>query len=330
MPAVLGAGEPDRLDRFRQLARTRLSLAQLGVAGPAEAYTELVGLLDEEIVESLAAGGVFASTAFLQDRLDAFAESWGGASLRVQRLGDLAVGAFHLGDGPGGNTVRVYGRVGADAGLLAALSRDGRPTVHPSPSGPGGSAQFVVAWEGPSSGHGSRALRLDLVRREGEDVRVVWSTADRYAQGLFVRAYRVRGDEIGLRYELRYPGWTPGCEGQTEEEEVLRLAAPAGTFVRRSRHEYNGWHRDLHRSVMRLFEAIADGDRTALASLVPDRGLRERLPATLRGEPACDAADGSNPAIVSVAATGERRPWQLTFRRHGRLWRLVAAAPVLQ
>jgi len=85
--AGASAADPaDRLDRFRELAASQLGLAQLLESQPpADAYREIYALLDDEIVESLGSGGVFASLEFLQDRLDAFAEVWGGASLRLAR-----------------------------------------------------------------------------------------------------------------------------------------------------------------------------------------------------------------------------------------------------
>jgi hypothetical protein len=108
-----GRAAPDRLDRFRELARTRLGLAELvDPENPTEAYRDIYALLDEEIVESLSSGGVFASLEFLQDRLDGFGEAWGGAHIRLARVGRLLVGAFRLTDGPAGNSVRVYGGVG--------------------------------------------------------------------------------------------------------------------------------------------------------------------------------------------------------------------------
>ena len=71
----------DRLDRFRELAASRLGLAQiLDEESPAEAFREIYALLDDEIVESLHSGGPFAAVVFLQERLDAFAEAWGGIS----------------------------------------------------------------------------------------------------------------------------------------------------------------------------------------------------------------------------------------------------------
>src|SRR5439155_14794 len=80
--------EPDRLERFRELASSRLALGDLAEPdNPAEAYRDIYALLDDEIVESLASGGVFASPEFLQDRLDAFGEAWGGAQIRLARLG---------------------------------------------------------------------------------------------------------------------------------------------------------------------------------------------------------------------------------------------------
>src|SRR5437899_2067537 len=101
-------GAPDRLERFRELASSRLALGDLD-ANPAEAYRDIYALLDDEIVESLASGGVFASSEFLQDRLDAFGDAWGYAQFRLTRLGPLVVGAFRLSDVGGGNSVRVYG-----------------------------------------------------------------------------------------------------------------------------------------------------------------------------------------------------------------------------
>jgi hypothetical protein len=329
LPALVTAGALDRLDRFRELAATRLGLAQTGAVDGPDAYRETYGLLDEEVVENLASGGVFASPAFLQDRLDAFAEVWGGATLRVVRMGPLVLGVFHLGDAPGGNAVHVYGPLDGEPALLTILAREGRPAVHRVAPAPDGAARFVVAWEGAPSGRGTYGLRLDLAHQRADTVRIVWTTADVFPDGLYVRSYGVRGDQITVRYELRYPGWTPGCEGQTEAEEVFRLSPGGDGFARVSRREHNAWHRELHASVTRLVDALGAGDRTALAGLVVDRDLVHRLPAGLQAEPACDAPDGANPERVSVAARGEGEPWQLTFRRTGARWRLSSASPVI-
>lgn len=319
----------DRLERFRELAAARLGLAQvLDVDDPAQAYGEIYALIDDEIVDSLAAGSVFASTAFLQERLDGFAAGWGGAVLRVTRVGPLVVGAFKLGDQPHGNSVRVYGGRRDQAALLAAVFRPGRPVVFPLPPAPDG-AQFLVAWDGPASGRGTRELRLDLLRHSGDGVRMVWSTADLFGDGLMAREWRVGDGQIRIRYELRYPGWTPGCDGQTEQEDLYRLAADTGTFVRVSRRQYDAWHRDFHRAVAAVFSAVAAGDPAALAQAVPDPDLRRRLPTTLRAEPACDASAASG--MVSVAAVADdRKPWNLTFAKRDARWRLVAAAPVIE
>jgi len=327
---TISAGAPDRLDRFRELAASRLNAAQLGPVD-AEALREVYALLDAEIVDSLTSGGVFASREFLQERLDGFTEAWGAAFLDITRLNRLVVGAFHLADAPGANSVRVFGRVGREAALLAALQHDARPRLYPLPPRADGAAQFVVAWEGALSGHGTRSLRLDLVREEPDGVRVVWSTADTIGETLMARSWTVRGGEIAVRYEVRYPGWTPGCEGQTEQEDVYRFSTASGTFVRAARREHNAWHRALRDAAARFFAALAAGDRTALAAFVPDPALREQLPATLSAEPACDAPDGGTAASVSVAAVADgQRPWALTWQRAGAQWRLVAAAPVLQ
>jgi hypothetical protein len=325
------ATEPDRLDRFRALATTQLSLAQVVDGdGASAAYQDVWTLLDEEIVESLAGGGVFASVAFLQERLDAFAEVWGAATLRVSRLGDVVIGVFSLGErATSGNSVRVYGRFRGEPALLAALDHGGRPQLHPLPRSAGVS-QFLIVWEGDRSGHGTRALRIDLLRHEREQLRTVWSTAELFPDGLETRRHTVRGQEIRLRYVKPYPGWSPGCEGQAEWEDVYRLAASASGFVRTERRQFNAWHREMRAVAARVFAALGDADARALADAVPDAALRARLPARLRPEPACDAAEGTTPTTVSVAATTEdQRPWSLVFRRVSARWRLTGAAPVI-
>ena len=163
----------------------------------------------------------------------------------------------------------------------------------------------------------------------GDSVRVVWSTAEVFPLGLVVRSYAVRPNEIRVRYELHYPGWTPGCEAQTEAEDVYRLATDTGVFARPTRTYHQPWHQELHATVWRLFEALGGGDQTTLTTLVPDARLRRRLPAALRAESACDAPeDGPTPRTVSVPASEERTPWELVFRWTADGWRLIRATQV--
>ena len=186
--------------------------------------------------------------------------------------------------------MRVYGRLGGEAALLTTLSREGRPTVYPWCAGAGRRGAVRRRLGGPATGQGIRRLRLDLVRQQGDGVRVVWSTTDLFPDGLMARAVRVRGAEIRVRYELRYPGWAPGCEGQTEQEDVFRLRSTAGALVRRVARQHNGWHRELHAAVARARSTRwPRATRRRLAALVPDLQVRRRLPATLRPEAACDA-----------------------------------------
>src|SRR5262249_52447439 len=63
-----GAG-PDRLERFKELARR---YADAPDAGAGAALSEVLSLIDAEIIESLKSGGPFASSAFLQERLEGF------------------------------------------------------------------------------------------------------------------------------------------------------------------------------------------------------------------------------------------------------------------
>jgi len=328
--AGASAADPaDRLDRFRELAASQLGLAQLLESEPpADAYREIYALLDDEIVESLGSGGVFASLEFLQDRLDAFAEVWGGASLRLARAGGLLVGTFVLDERSDANSVRVYGSLRGEPALLTVLYRAGRPSLSLLPAARETTA-FVVAWEGAASGWGSRPLRLEVLRRDGDRVRVTWSSADLFTEGLLARSWSVRGADLRVRYELRYPGWAPGCDGQTEQEDVYRVGS-TGVVSRVSRQEHNAWHRELGAVVDRLVSALATRDEATLTALVPDRALRSRLPAGLAFDPACDARDSAGGDAVSVAAAAGRHPWTLTFRRPGGRWRLTAAGPVLQ
>lgn len=327
-----GAASPasDRLERFRALAASGLSVAQLLQAdGLSDTHREIYALLDDEIVEGLASGGVFASTAFLQDRLDAFGEAWGGAAIRVAQAGPVLVGSFQLlGDAAVGNSVRVYGRLRDETALLVAFHRPGRPVVHPLPGG--GAPHLLLVWDGPPSGRGSRALRFEVLRADGDSPAIVWTSADAFPDGLVARGHVVRGAEVRIRYELRYPGWTPGCAGQTEQEDTYRWVPATAALTRVGSRQHDAWHRDLHAEAERLFAALAAGDQARLAALVPDARLRARLPVLSR-EPACDAPEGPGRDAVSVAAiSAEGAPWSVSFRRAGGRWRVTGAAPVLQ
>ena len=227
--AGAGAASPagDRLERFRALAASGLSVAHiLQVDGLTDTHREIYALLDEEIVESLASGGVFASTAFLQDRLDAFGEAWGGAAIRIAQAGPVLVGSFQLlGDAAVGNSVRVYGRLRDEAALLAAFHRPGRPVVYPLPGS--GAPHLLLVWDGPPSGRGSRALRLDVLRADGDSPAIVWTSADVFPDGLVARGHAVRGAEALVGDER---GQVHGQHGDVEaahevapEEEVKAL-----------------------------------------------------------------------------------------------------------
>ena len=61
-----------------------------------------------------------------------------------------------------------------------------------------------------------------------------WSTTEAFPDGLLARDYRVREAEVTIRYEMHYPGWAPGCDGQTEGEDVYRFVGERDTLVRRS------------------------------------------------------------------------------------------------
>jgi hypothetical protein len=332
-----------RLDRFRQLATLGLGALELsGAEAPSGVVHDLYTLIDDEILDNLKSGGVFASEAFIQERLDLLSEAWGAARFRVLPLkgGHLLAGAFQLSSGASGNSVRIYSGRGPQARLLGALPGVGAPTLLAVPPTRTGEAQVLVAWAGSASGRGTRTLRLELWRERDGSVNLAWSGEPEGGADGLVRQFALGNTEASFRYEAGYPGWKPGCEGQTEFEDLYRYAPESETFVLVRRRVHDDWHRELHQAFAALLAAINGGDPRALAALVPDGRLRVRLPARLEAEAACDQADGPSPTTASVTAvapaeTGAEgraaapgQPWTLTFRRTPEGWRLAGATPL--
>jgi hypothetical protein len=326
----------DRLDRFREIAAARLSVVEdMGGALDPASQAEVDAILDGEVLDSLAAGGPFASIEFIRERLEAFGEAWGGAALRAEPLGGgLLAGRFRLSAKGVGNSVRVYGPVKGRPALLQAWQEDGVPEVYPWSATAAGGAEFLVSWMGTPTGWGSSPLRLVLWRVRGDVVTAMWRSAERYPDGLWISHAEIKPGRVSLRHEVRYPGWKPGCDVQAEQEDRYR-ATPGGGLVLLSRQLFNGWHRDLQRSATRFFSAIKTGDRKTVADLAPDATVRARLPAGLLPEAACDAQNPDTPgtAIVAAAAPlgdGRRQPWSLWWGLGPSGWRLTGAAPVLK
>src|SRR2546428_1223017 len=98
------AGPADRLDQFRQLARAHASLGHGDADGSPDAYREMYALLDEEIVESLGTGGLYASAGFLQDRLRAVCEGLGRGAGRGRRGWRAVGGGLQMREGPRGHS----------------------------------------------------------------------------------------------------------------------------------------------------------------------------------------------------------------------------------
>lgn len=325
--------EGDRLERFRQLAASRLAALELsGPEASAESFREIYALLDEEVLENLSAGSIFASAAFLQERLDAFSDAWGGSAFRILQLpaGGVAVGSFQLSAGGSGSSVRVYRRAGEVPELVAVIHRPGVPHLFPMPPTRAGQGQFLVVWQGAPSPRGTPAVRIELWRQEGDRVWTAWSPADLLGPDVSATAFEVRGQEFAVRYEARYPGWKLGCEGQTEHVDQYRYAPASEAFVLVRRQVANGWHRELHAIVERLLTALRQGDQRVLSALGLPPELRRSLPDILEREPVCDIVDASRPELVTVSTTapGDPRPWVLRFRQTPRGWRFAGAGRV--
>jgi len=75
------AESEDRRERFKELARRYVE-----TTAPVSAtalLSEIFALADAEVLDNLSTGGPFASAAFIQERLEGFAEEWGGATFRI-------------------------------------------------------------------------------------------------------------------------------------------------------------------------------------------------------------------------------------------------------
>jgi hypothetical protein len=325
----------DRLERFREIATSRLAVVEnTGGALDPSVQGEIDAILDGEVLDSLRAGGPYASAEFIRERLDSFGDAWGGASLRIQSLGDgLLLGRFRLSAKGVGNSVRLYRATREDAALLRAWNEGGVPEAYRWNNPKGGGVEFLLAWAG-EAGAQSWPLRLELWRIRGGTLAPMWRSADRYPDGLWVSSVDIAAGRITLRRELRYPGWKPGCDVQAEQEDRYR-PDPGGGLALVGRQVFNGWHRELQRSATRFFAALATGDRKTLAELVPNASLRARLPRGLLPEAACDSQNPDTPGTAIVAATaplpsGARSPWSLWWSRRSSGWRLTGAAPVLE
>ena len=338
-PARLGAA-PDRLDRFRAVAREQLMTA---TDAPARerAVRDLYELVDAEVLDSLRGDEPFSSVVFIRERLDALMEAWGGATLRVVRIpaagrrAPVTVGLYSLVGVEGSGSLRLFVGSGPGASLAAASTHDGLLDAQVWPAGPDRIARILALWGGPPAAHGVRTLHGELWQaREPDRVERAWSTTTREPEGLAVTEWRTQPGELVVRYQPHYPGWKPGCVDQMEQEDHYRLAADGALAVAR-RQVINAWRRDLGVAADVLFRAIERADARAVARLVPAAAVRARLPAVLVAEPVCEQigpAGARGP--VTMAATevreGGRVPWALSWTRSPSGWRVSSARPVLE
>jgi len=340
--AILTGSAPaqDRLERFRTLGRDGLAAAP-DAAARERALHELYELVDAEVLDSLRGDEPFSSLVFIRERLDALMDAWGGATLRVLRVpgapgrAPLTIGLYSLAGVEGSGSLRIYVGTGGSASLAASSTQDGVLDAQVWPAGPDHVVRVLALWSGASTGAAFRSLRAELWEgRAGDRVVRAWSTAERWPDGLVVSDWRAQPGALMIRHQIQYPGWTPGCPGQTEQEDHFRLA-PSGGLVLVRQQVINGWAREVGAAADRLFRALAADDARALAALVPSPTLRARLPRSLVPEPLCEqpAPPGARSAVTVAASEisdGRRRPWALSWTRSASGWRLSAAAPVLQ
>lgn len=333
------AGAQDRLERFRAIAREQLASAT-DAAERERAAGLLYELVDAEVLDSLHGEEPFSSLVFIRERLDAMMEAWGGATLRVLRVpaagrrGPITIGLYSLTGVEGSGSLRFYTGTGAGAALAGASTHEGLLDAQVWLAGADRVVRVMALWSGPPAAEGVRSLRAELWEsRDPDRVQPAWTIADEWPDGLWVSDWRTQPGELVFRYQPRYPGWKPGCAGQTEYEDRYRLAAAGGLALAR-RQVANAWHRELGAAADRLFHALAADDATALARLVPARAVRARLPRVLVAEPVCEQPPAGPRAGVAMAATevrdGRRVPWLLSWARGAAGWQVVGARAVLE
>ena len=182
-------------------------------------------------------------------------------------------------------------------------------------------ARVFAVLERPAVGaRGARAARGAVGRRASAiGVARAWTTATQWPDGLRVTDWRTQAGELVVRYEPRYPGWKPGCDGADRAGGPLS-ARRRGRCSRWSRRQVaNAWHRELGAAVDRLFRALAPRTtRARWARWCPTRALRARLPQAPRAasRPATQADAAGRAGTVTVAATESARG--APARRRGR------------
>ena len=265
---------------------------------------EIDAILDGEVLDSLRAGGPYASAEFIRERLDTFSDAWGGASLRIQSLGEgLLLGRFRLSAKGVGSSVRLYRATRGEAALLRAWHEGGVPGGVPM-------GQSERWRRGVPSRVGGRGGRTELAAPP----RAV-ADARGHARARVAERGPISRRAVGLpRGHRRGPHHPPARAPLSRLEAGLRWAGgaggslspgPRGGLALAGRQVFNGWHRELQRSATRFFAALAAGDGKTLAELVPDAALRARLPCGLVPEAACDSQnpDTSGTAIVAAAVS---------------------------
>jgi hypothetical protein len=294
---------------------------------------EIDAILDGEVLDSLRAGGPYASAEFIRERLDTFSDAWGGASLRIQSLGEgLLLGRFRLSAKGVGSSVRLYRTTRGEVALLRAWHEGGVPEVYRWGNPKGGGVEFLLAWAG-EAGAQSWPLRLELWRMRAGTLAPVWRSGTDIPTGCgsptwtSPRAASPSGAaplsrlEAGLR-------WAGGAGGSLSPGPRGRAGPGRAPGLQRLAPRASALGHALLRRPRR-------GDGKTLAELVPDAALRARLPRGLVPEAACDAQnpDTSGTAIVAAAVplvSGARSPWSLWWGRNPSGWRLSGAAPVLE
>src|SRR5262249_2390125 len=150
-------------------------------------------------------------------------------------------------------SLRLYGQSPEGRGPLASTSHEGIVEAREWPD----ASHVLASWSGIEAGRGSRPLHLELWRLlPAAGPPRAWNSGDAVPDELRAIGFVTRKDQLVVRYEVRYPGWKPGCQDQTEHEDMFRRSAGNVGLTLVRRRIVNAWHRELQSAVTRLFAAL--------------------------------------------------------------------------
>ena len=299
------AGPADRLDQFRQLARSHNERGRIARRLPRDVRAARRG--DRREPRHRRSLRVAPPSC----RIGSTRSARRGARPRSTSCasGRLVVGAFQMSDGRAPTPCASTAGSGARRRCLTTLSREGRPTVYPW--APGAERRRAVR---PAPGKvrprdgdiGTAAPRPRPPAGRRRPRRLVHDrSVPGGTDGARVSRAR-RRDPRPLRAATIRAG-RPDARDRPSRGRVPRRRRRRGTLVRASPSgSSTAGTASCTRRCAELFAALAAGTRRSLAKLVPDRAVRGGCRRRCDPTAACDAPDGGAEPRTGVGR-GHRR-----------------------